>query len=360
MGEIPEAHIKSVFFLCIDKRGDGGVVKREPAATGFFVKVPLRVGAATIRVEYLVTARHCIDEARRDAVDDKLYVRFNLKSGTFTEIETNIDDWVSHLRADVAAIRTGNTKQPVGFRPEDVDAGALSIEHFLGPGPNYDFVGKVRELGDEPVRIAPTVGHEIYFPGLFSQHYGRERNLPIARFGQISRMPTEIELTHGGVHTTVVAYLCEFRSIGGHSGSPVFFSHPMTLLTERVDDRGVVTGARTDTARVFGLMGLVSGHYDLPEKAEVTGELGEVQVRMNSGIAIVTPAEAVRQLLMEQEEFVAEREKLKKDIEAKIPVPTLDFTGREDDLSQGGFEDALKKVNRRVRPSEPDSTSSET
>ncbi len=330
MGEIPEAHLKSVFFLCIDKRGEDGVIRREPAATGFFVRVPLKVDTGTLRVEYLVTARHCILEARREAVDGKLYVRFNLKSGTFTEIETNIDDWISHSKADVAALWAGNTKRPVGLSPREVDAGALSVEQFVGPGPHYEFVGKVDVMGDEPLHIAPNVGYEVYFPGLFSQHYGKERNLPIARFGQISRMPTDIDLAHGGVHTSIIAYLCEFRSIGGHSGSPVFFSHPMTLITERVGERGEVTETRTDAARVFGFLGVVSGHFDLPEKADVTGELGEVQVRMNSGIAIVTPAEAVNQLLMEQDEFLEGREKIRKDIDAKRQPPTLDFAATQD------------------------------
>lgn len=334
MAEIPDAHIKSVFFLCINKL-DGGVIKREPAATGFFVKVPLKVGQQMQRVEYLVTARHCIYEARRDAIDDKLYVRFNLKSGTFVEVESNIDDWITHPSADVAAIMVRNTKRPEGLSSVDVDAGGLLIELFVGPPPKYELVTRIDELGEEPIRMAPTVGYDVYFPGLFTQHSGKERNLPIARFGHISRMPAAVKIRHAGTDSTIVAYLCEFHSMGGHSRSPVFFEHPVMRETEMVDENGNPTGVnRFDTARAFGFMGLVSGHYDLSATEAPSGDsLGDMQAKMNSGIAIVTPAEAVRQLLMEDEVLVKEREKMKKDAEDNEPTPTMDFAATEDELS---------------------------
>lgn len=61
---------------------------------------------------------------------------------------------------------------------------------------------------------------------------------------------------------------------------------------------------------VTGFMGLVSGHYDIEQEAKKTGDiLGKVQVELNSGIAIVTPAEAVTQLLM-REDLVEYRKKL--------------------------------------------------
>ncbi len=65
--------------------------------------------------------------------------------------------------------------------------------------------------------------HTVFFVGLFAQDYGRQQNLPVARFGQISRMPIEpVTFKYpGGVTTKALAYLVECRSWGGHSGSPV-------------------------------------------------------------------------------------------------------------------------------------------
>lgn len=309
MVPVPEPFLKSVVFLCIDKRGQDRIVRREPHATGFFVKVPLDVDLMN-RVEYVVTARHILEKARAESINGLLYVRFNLISGRFHDIETNIDDWVSHSGADVAAIRP--PPLPEGLTSAGVDGVALSIEQFVGPGPRYEFKGDVTDIGE--VEISPTVGTEIYFIGLFSRHYGKEVNLPVARFGHISRMPTEMEIESGGIHSKIVAYLCEHQSWGGHSGSPVFFMHPMMLGNERVGESGALLETRWDSAHLSGFMGLVSGHYELSERADVTGDLAEVQVKMNSGMAIVTPADAVRQLLIEREEFVADREKLKRTI----------------------------------------------
>ena len=74
------------------------------------------------------------------------------------------------------------------------------------------------------------IGSEVYFPGLFVHHHGR--NEPIVRGGIVSSMPTEPVLTEfGEIH----AYLAEARSVGGLSGSPVIVDNTTPF---RIDDQG--------------------------------------------------------------------------------------------------------------------------
>jgi hypothetical protein len=309
MVAVPDEYLQTVFFLCVDKL-DNGVTKREPQATGFFVRVPLNSNPAA-GVDYVVTARHCIEEARGH---DTLYIRINRKVGGFVEIPTRVNDWATHDVADVAAIPILPVALPNGVKPTDLDQASLRLADFVGPGPDYKYIGEAPLLGK--VEIQPRVGHEIFFLGLFSQQYGHERNLPLARFGHISRMPSKVEMESCGTRFEVIAYLAEFHSWGGHSGSPVFFLYPWMLETEEVDNQGSVARTTFDLVHVSGFIGLVSGHYDIPKDAKTGGDiLGKVQMDLNSGIAIVTPAEAVKELLM-RSDLVAEREDLKKKEEA--------------------------------------------
>lgn len=268
-------------------------------ATGFFVAVRLETDQSR-RMDYLVTARHCIDEARAYG---RLYIRFNRTAGGYEEIETGLDEWELHDSADVAAIMVHRDRLPSGMTQQDVDQSSLSLSHFIGPGPDYRFEGMVDHIG--AVKIQPTVGYEIYFVGLFSEHAGSERNLPIARFGHIARMPGKVSIEHQGTSSEIVAYLAEIHSIGGLSGSPVFFLHPMMIGTERVRNDGSVSATRYDLAHISGFLGLVSGHY--PLSVEAHEGLSQGDTSFNSGVAIITPADAIRELLM-REDLVTKRE----------------------------------------------------
>lgn len=67
--------------------------------------------------------------------------------------------------------------------------------------------------------------HELFFAGLFANFYGAEINIPILRFGSLSAMPTEkIEIQREGLQRKLAhLFVVECNSIGGFSGSPVFF-----------------------------------------------------------------------------------------------------------------------------------------
>ncbi len=251
MEAVPEDYLRSTVFLCVDEKNEQEDVSRNPKATGFWVRVPIE--NTRRRVDYIVTARHCIDEARPFG---KLYIRYNLKGRPYQEIPTSPDDWLQHDAADVAAIMLTRGVLPPGVTNQDVDHTSLRMEEFVGAPPDYDVV--VRRPGVEKV-VQPRVGHQIFFIGLFTEQFGQERNLPVARFGHISRMPSKIAFESAGTSFDSIAYLAEFHSQGGHSGSPAFFLYPLMLETHDEDNR--LLGV--DLAWVSGFIGLISAHYDL-------------------------------------------------------------------------------------------------
>jgi len=295
---------------------------------------------------YVVTARHCIDNAQKYG---QVYIRVNRKKGKFLEFPTRAEDWLLHDNADVAAIPVLRNASPVGVEPTDLDFGSLGLSSFVGNGPDYKVVA---ETNWGPKEIQPRVGHQVYSLGLFTEHYGAERNLPIAKFGHISRMPDNVELKIGDIRFSVVAYLVEFHSLGGHSGSPVFFLYP--LVTEDQIRLPVEAGrggeqknvlVSVNLAWISGFMGLISAHYDIEKEAKKTGN--SIEVELNSGIAVVTPAEAVSQLLM-REDLVDYRKNLARNMESKRRMPTLDVV-ESASFTKHDFERALKKVSRKTK-----------
>lgn len=306
MVEVDDVFLSCVCFLCVDEPDGSGAVRPVPTATAFLVGVPLG-STPPASVDYVVTARHCIEQARARG-KNTIYIRFNSKAGDFKEVPTDVDDWLPHNTADVAAIQFPTDALPGGLAAKDVDAASLSMSTFVGPGPHYEWEGEIPDYGKKVIRF--VVGHEIYLTGLFTEHYGKERNLPIARFGHISRMPGTVEIESAGGRAEITAYLAEFQSWGGQSGSPVFFWHPMMAQTDVTDSGGNTIRTTYDLMHATAFLGLIHGHYDIPSTQETKG-IGEIQLKLNSGIAIVTPAEAVIQLLM-REDFVEDREKIRK------------------------------------------------
>jgi hypothetical protein len=141
------------------------------------------------------------------------------------------------------------------------------------------------------------VGDEVFLPGLFVNHTGTERNIPIVRIGNIAAMPDEpVESKIGPLD----AYLVEARSIGGLSGSPVF----VNLGLHRIVDGEM----KIATGNMFKLLGMMHGHWTVkaPKKDEAAkDDDDEDSARMddlsdeaiNMGIAIVVPIERIKAVI---------------------------------------------------------------
>ena len=105
-----------------------------------------------------------------------------------------------------------------------------------------------------------------------------------------------------------MAYLAECASWGGFSGSPAFWKYPMVRQgTMHVQDRPIEFA---EFGGISVLMGLVSGHCIINADAQLTRPCWiPASVELNAGIAVITPATAIAELL-DREEFIEHRRHL--------------------------------------------------
>ena len=259
---IPEEIRKCVFFLAYD--GPGGALR--PRATGFFVAIANENN--TLHWVYAVTAAHCIKRAGSD-----IFIKVNSKEGSARTIKTNQDQWRIHETADVALI---------GFDAE----------------PWMDFKCLKQELFAS--RSDVGIGDDIFIVGLFSKHAGSTKNIPIARVGNIAALPEEPMKTSD--QGNIDAYLIECRSIGGLSGSPVLV---VTGPAYRVGESELAWNFSEIKIR---LLGLIHGHWDTAaSNIDVADDASDTLERINTGIAVVSPATAILDIL-NSKDFVLSRE----------------------------------------------------
>lgn len=276
---LPDEFLDCVVFLGYQKRG-GPFIQ---TGTAFFIGRALS-GSSGFAL-YTVTARHVIDGIRSDSSDSVVHVRVNQRGGGTASYRFHVDDWVIH------------------------EAGTyldLAILNWSPPSDqcSYKFVPDSLFVSDEVVRTRKIgVGDDLYITGLFVNHAGMDRNVPIVRSGIIASMPLEpvSAPTPGNIRTKMEAYLVEARSIGGLSGSPVFVSagglrHPNPTSIS-------ITGQE------LLFLGVMRGHWDAefaPSDAVVPNHRkGEV---VNMGIGIVVPAPSVLKLTYLPEAVTARRE----------------------------------------------------
>lgn len=230
----------------------------------------------------IVTARHVIEEAERLSGETAVWV--NHAEGNY-RMDYPCSQWLFHptdATADVAVL-----SEPVD--PQPLDHGAVMSEGFATES----------LLQDPDLDIG--IGDELYFPGLFAPHSGRDRNLPIVRQGTIAGMPLErVSTRRAGSEVLVDAYLVEVRSVGGLSGSPVWLHFDMWRFIPGRPD-GPPPPMHPDV-----LLGIIHGHYDVP--ADLAHAMGVESVNM--GICIVTPIKYVAEAL-EQPKMLETRAALK-------------------------------------------------
>jgi hypothetical protein len=138
------------------------------AGTAFFIGEP--VAGTDQSWGCTVTARHVVDAVMGHSDDGKLYLRLNGTSGGITDVETEAADWSTHPSGpsvDVALI---------SFMPEKD-----KFDHLLA---SFDQRVDADLVRDEAI----GVGDEVFITGLFSNHTGSLRNLPIVRIGNIAAM----------------------------------------------------------------------------------------------------------------------------------------------------------------------------
>lgn len=273
MPQVPTEVLRCVAFLSPQKNAD-------PDATVFFVRIhandPRSDGP--VAAVYAVTAKHTLKKYVEEAASSEAWLRLNKRTGGVERIATQISDWRLHDEADIAIYLWSQSR--------DYDIEPFPIRQHL-----IDDI--IEQWGVGP-------GDEVFLSGLFWQHVGFSKNAPIVRTGNIAAMRGDkIYTTNYGAMDT---YLIEVRSVGGLSGSPVFFNgsgiRDMSVPAVSIGGRALQGRIeRRVIAKGFFLMGLVHGHYY--ERASRTDVFEDV---INSGVAIVVPAEKILELILHPDE----------------------------------------------------------
>jgi hypothetical protein len=299
-----------------------------PAGTVFFVGIPI---AGTDRLwTYAVTAKHVLVGIQQKSVNQKMYFRLNIKNSParFTEIPTT--NWLYHPddpMVDAVALRVHLSSDVVDILHIHIDMSAT--EEVIS-------------------REGIGVGDEVFITGLFVNHRGQQRNIPIVRIGNIATMPDEKVQTRNG---PADAYLIEYRSIRGLSGSPVFVH---SGLVRQVNGQIQFYQGVSAGGPLF-LLGLVQGHWDLPEADTDTVIEDEFNnERVNTGIAIVVPITKILEIINQPEE-VELRRRAEDELRLR-DAPVEDSAISREGITPEQFDAALRKVSRR----RPGLASSET
>jgi hypothetical protein len=264
----------------------------EPLGTGFLVARPIEGTGNRENAAYCVTAKHVIDDVKKCSAA-KVLLRMNLTGKGAECIETEWADWVYHPGGgvvDVAVI-------PIEFELGIHDHGACPLSMSLDSS----------KIAKEAIGI----GDELFVVGLFSQHIGTQRNIPILRVGNIAAMPDEAVDTSMG---PMQAYLAEARSTGGLSGSPVFVHLGAVRVTE-----GKLKIAQTTNPKFF-LLGLMHGHWRTSESPST--DLLSRNANVNMGIAIVVPVEKILEVL--NQDVIRDLERKKAEVWREKNLPVMD------------------------------------
>lgn len=269
---VPDEIRKCVCFLHYTSASDGEV---RPAGTAFLLAEPSTV----IPEAYwtcLVTARHVINQVRAKSTDGMVQARFNAPGGGVEWMVTHVDGWKTN--------------------PDESIVDDVAVAGFTVNRAAYDFKTlPVEMLASDAIIVSQSIGlgDEVFMTGLFVNHYGRERNVPIVRIGNIAAMPEEPVQTALG---PMDAYLIEARSIGGLSGSPVFVNVGWDRSEEA---QGSILLAGSGRSSHFFLLGVLHGHWDV-EVADTDATVGD-EARVNLGIAIVIPSSRILDILHDPE-----------------------------------------------------------
>lgn len=259
---ILDSSLRSVVYLYRSfHEADEGV---NIGGSGFLVSIPCQNFPPPNHHVYAVTNKHVI-------AGGAIHVRLNTKSGGKLVMQAKNSNWFCATNDDLAVIALGNL-------PDAASVITIPAECFV----TREFV-KEHDIG---------IGDEVVMLGRFISREGVQQNSPTARFGHISQMPGDpmTIVIDGKEHIQDEAFLCEVRSIGGYSGSPV-----MVLPNNMYSRNGKQLSSKKGI-----LLGVDFCH--VPNWTEASDDKGRplphIRVPLNSGMAGVIPAWKLQELIM--------------------------------------------------------------
>jgi hypothetical protein len=287
--------------------------------TGFMVCVPSAV-LPELSYIYIITNRHVIEN--RATV-----VRINTQSGMNDVIDLNRTHWYYDPNGNDLAISNFslnmNAHKIKAVRSGDFISHSIMSQFGIGPGDDAFMVGR------------------------FIHQDGRQKNSPTVRFGSIAMMPGE-PLYHSMLPSRQQeSFLVEVRSISGYSGSPVFVHIPPFATRAHTPDI---------YSQAFGpwLLGINWGNVSNSEPVrdkdgnETKGNYQDWHVNSPTGMAAVIPAWHLTNLL-NAPGVAMNREANDKQLADNVKRgSTVLNSAPNPGITTGEFEDALKKVSRRL------------
>jgi hypothetical protein len=255
--------------------------------SGFILCVPSQGLKNNFLFPYFVTNSHVI-------VDGNAVVRMTTRDGKKHIIETDERKWHKHPSGDDLAVYL------ISLNPAEIRFNHISDKHLMSK----------KDAADMSV----GVGDDVFVVGRFINHEGQQKNIPTARFGCVGQMPNE-PIKIGGFDQE--CFLVEARSIGGFSGSPVFW-HVLPFS-------GGAYRPGTNVGLGPLLLGVELGYiYDWTPVCDSNGDpinAGtpcEQKVQVNSGMMIVVPAWKLHELIFEGA-AMTERKKIEDEVREKEP-----------------------------------------
>jgi hypothetical protein len=241
-------------------------------------------------------------------------MRLTKKNGGIDTIVTERRDWIPH--------------------PDGLDVEVYPLE--LGEMFKWKSIGTDMFISREIIsayRIG--IGDEAFLIGRLVTHAGKQKNAPVARFGNISLMADPNELIRCEGYDQE-GFLVDCRSLSGFSGSPVFVNTTQSydgqdgnrLAEFRRQQMGLppVGGGATQLVMLSGkfgpwFLGIDWGHIPLwrPVYEKDRETKTENQIEANTGIACVLPAWKILELL-NVDELVKERKRLDREITKNLAI----------------------------------------
>lgn len=259
MPRIDDTFLRCVFYVypttATARKGE------KVGGTGFLVAKRMSPDSQYAQI-YGVTNKHVV----KGLPSKTIALRLNTLSGKTQVIQTMRDDWVFHEEDDLAI-------HALELNVADFNAAIIPDGYFLAKEhiPRYGL-----GPGDETFSIGRFIGHD-----------GKQRNLPVARFGNIAMMPEEPIATSDGNR---FAFLVECRSLSGFSGSPVF----VWVLSHEYWRKNM--GSMSFPSGPW-LLGVNCGHMMIPEQGEDFSTRKKLIIQQHSAMEVVIPAWELKSLL---------------------------------------------------------------
>lgn len=242
-------------------------------------------------IYFAVTNAHVLETIEENG-GDAAVIRVNTKSGAVKSVSIKLSEWIRHSGGDDIAVckvspendwRFTHFDQST-FLKQDYLHDQISLEAPPTASINPSKQGD-EEKWEEVHKIG--VGDDVVVIGKYSQHPGRDRNIPAVRFGHISMTPIDPVEQATRNHFMQDSLLVECQSVSGLSGSPVLTQTRLDLKHKSPNSSG------TTYKSMVILVGIDWGHFDLTGQIDIPN----TKVRVPSGMMCVVPAWKISEVI---------------------------------------------------------------